>query len=61
MAPIRCWQVAAFTNRSFGGKSTAIRLQEEPAEPAWMQAVASEMNLSETAFVRGLADGFEMN
>lgn len=60
MPPIRCWQVDAFTNRPFGGNPAAICLLEEAAEPAWMQAVAEEMNLSETAFVRRVSDGFEL-
>ena len=60
MAPIRCWQVDAFTNRPFGGNPAAVCLLELPADPAWMQAVAEEMNLSETAFVRRVYEGFEL-
>ena len=33
---------------------------DDERDAAWMQAVAAEMNLSETAFVRRLADGFEL-
>src|SRR5690606_25733587 len=33
---------------------------DEPADPAWMQAVASEMNLSETAFLHREGDGFRL-
>ncbi len=60
MSPIRCWQVDAFTNRLFGGNPAAICWLEDEADPIWMQSVASEMNLSETAFVRRLSDGHEL-
>ena len=51
---IRCWQVDAFTDRPFAGNPAAICYLDSPADPQWMQAVAVEMNLSETAFVRPL-------
>ena len=60
MSPIRCWQVDAFTNRPFAGNPAAICWLESEADPIWMQSVASEMNLSETAFVRRLSDGLEL-
>ncbi len=43
--------VDAFTEAAFGGNPAAVCLLDGPAEPEWMQAVATEMNLSETAFV----------
>ncbi|MEL6770596.1 MAG: PhzF family phenazine biosynthesis protein [Bacteroidota bacterium] len=43
--------VDAFTDAPFGGNPAAVCLLDAPAEPAWMQRVAMEMNLSETAFV----------
>ena len=43
--------VDAFTDVAFGGNPAAVCLLDAPADPAWMQAVAAEMNLSETAFV----------
>jgi PhzF family phenazine biosynthesis protein len=56
---IRCHQVDAFTDRRFAGNPAAVCLlgpvetgTDAEAETAWMQAVAAEMNLSETAFVR---------
>jgi len=58
--PVKCWQVDAFTNRPFGGNPAAICWLESEADPQWMQAVASEMNLSETAFVRQLPEGLEL-
>ena len=49
--------IDAFTDRPFGGNPAAIALLEHPAEEGWMQSVAAEMNLSETAFVVPLEDG----
>jgi PhzF family phenazine biosynthesis protein len=43
--------VDAFTAAAFTGNPAAVCLLNDEAEPAWMQAVAAEMNLSETAFV----------
>ena len=60
MPRIRCWQVDAFTNRPFGGNPAAVCWLETEAESGWMQAVAAEMNLSETAFVRPQSDGHEL-
>lgn len=60
MAPIRCWQVDAFTNRPFGGNPAAVCWLEQEADPVWMQSVAAEMNLSETAFVRRLDRDLEL-
>ena len=52
--------VDAFTNRPFAGNPAAVCLLDEERDASWMQAVAAEMNLSETAFVRPLGDGFEL-
>jgi PhzF family phenazine biosynthesis protein len=48
---IRLFQVDAFTDRPFAGNPAAVCLLDGPADAAWMQAVAAENNLSETAFV----------
>ena len=50
--------VDAFTATPFAGNPAAVCLLEGPAEAGWMQAVAAEMNLPETAFVVAQADGF---
>lgn len=42
--------VDAFAERAFAGNPAAVCLLDELADPAWMQWLASEMNLSETAF-----------
>ncbi|MEM9996764.1 MAG: PhzF family phenazine biosynthesis protein [Bacteroidota bacterium] len=43
--------VDAFTAAPFSGNPAAVCLLDAPADEAWMQQVAMEMNLSETAFV----------
>ena len=50
-------QVDAFTSEPFGGNPAAVCLLPAPAEAAWMQRVAREMNLSETAFLVRREDG----
>lgn len=45
------FQVDAFTDHPFAGNPAAVCLLDEPADERWMQQVASEMNLSETAFL----------
>jgi PhzF family phenazine biosynthesis protein len=58
----RITQVDAFTNRPFAGNPAAVCLLPSPAEPAWMQSVAREMNLAETAFLipRRGDDGYDL-
>jgi len=46
------YQIDAFTDRPFSGNPAAVCLLEKPLSAETMRAVASEMNLSETAFVR---------
>ncbi len=60
MTTIPCWQVNAFTSRPFGGNPAAVCWLEQPASDDWMQAVAREMNLSETAYVRPVDDRLEL-
>jgi PhzF family phenazine biosynthesis protein len=58
---IRITQVDAFTERRYAGNPAAVCVLSEPADERWMQDVASEMNLSETAFARRLPDGAKFN
>ncbi|QEH36988.1 putative isomerase YddE [Aquisphaera giovannonii] len=44
-------QVDAFTDAPFSGNPAAVCPLDGPADEVWMQRVAAEMNLSETAFV----------
>ncbi|TWU39488.1 PhzF family phenazine biosynthesis protein [Novipirellula artificiosorum] len=48
---IPIWQVDAFADRPFGGNPAAVCILERYPGDQWMQRVASEINLSETAFV----------
>jgi len=52
--------VDAFAVRPFEGNPAAVCVLEEPAEVAWMQLVAREMNLSETAFLHPIAGGYAL-
>ncbi|GAB4386825.1 MAG: PhzF family phenazine biosynthesis protein [Elainellaceae cyanobacterium] len=53
-------QVDAFTAQPFKGNPAAVCLLSEPQSEAWMQLVAQEMNLSETAFLVPQVDGFNL-
>ena len=55
---MRLFQVDAFTGAVFSGNPAAVCLLGGPADPAWMQAAAAEMNLSETAFLEPLPGGW---
>ncbi|MBM3775890.1 MAG: PhzF family phenazine biosynthesis protein [Acidobacteria bacterium] len=56
--PLRIVQVDAFTDKPFTGNPAAVCVLPHPREARWMQEVAREMNLSETAFVERRAGGF---
>ena len=49
--------VDAFADRAFSGNPAAVCLLDTPAPDAWMRGLASEMNLSETAFLTPGPDG----
>jgi predicted PhzF superfamily epimerase YddE/YHI9 len=49
--------VDAFTATPFSGNPAAVCVLEGASDPGWMQSVAAEMNLSETAFVHVLPEG----
>ncbi len=53
-------QVDAFTNTPFAGNPAAVCVLSSPQTDAWMQDVAREMNLSETAFLVRQTDGFNL-
>jgi PhzF family phenazine biosynthesis protein len=53
-------QVDAFTSAAFGGNPAAVCVLPEPKDAAWMQKVAMEMNLSETAFLVKRSDGYDL-
>jgi PhzF family phenazine biosynthesis protein len=54
------FQVDAFTRRPFAGNPAAVCLLDEIRHDDWMQQVAAEMNLSETAYLFPEADGWRL-
>jgi PhzF family phenazine biosynthesis protein len=56
----RIVHVDAFTDRPFSGNPAAVCLLERPRDAEWMQSVAREMNLSETAFLERRGDDFDL-
>ena len=56
----RLVQVDSFTDQLFAGNPAAVCLLDAPAEAAWMQRVAAEMSLSETAFLVRRPGGFDL-
>src|SRR5207237_359611 len=48
---LRIVQVDAFANRAFSGNPAAVCVLPAARDEAWMQHVAREMNLAETAFL----------
>jgi len=49
--------IDAFVRPPFRGNPAAVCLLDEQRDEAWMQELAAEMNLSETAFVQRRAEG----
>ena len=60
MSGIPMWQLDAFADRPFRGNPAAVFLLSDDRDASWMQAVASEMNLAESAFLRQESDGFRL-
>ena len=53
-------QVDAFTDRPFAGNPAGVCVLPAPRDERWMQDVAREMNLSETAFLHSERDGYRL-
>ncbi len=53
-------QVDAFTDRPFSGNPAAVCVMEKPMPADLMQAIAAEMNLSETAFLHPIEEGYSL-
>lgn len=53
-------QVDAFTNTPFAGNPAAVCVMAAPRDEVWMQHVAREMNLSETAFLYPEGEGYRL-
>jgi len=58
--PLPIIQVDAFTDRPFAGNPAAVCVLAAPRDERWMQRVALEMNLSETAFLVREGDTFHL-
>lgn len=56
----RITQVDAFTAEPFRGNPAAVCVMDAPGRTEWMQDVAREMNLSETAFLHPHGDAFDL-
>lgn len=56
--PLPLYIIDAFADRPFAGNPAAVCLLDRPRDEDWMQALAGEMNLSETAFVAPTDAGF---
>lgn len=54
------FQIDAFADRPFSGNPAAVCLLPKSKDDRWMQAVAEEMNLSETAFLLKQDDGYRL-
>jgi PhzF family phenazine biosynthesis protein len=55
---MKIYQVDAFTDTPFTGNPAGVCVLPQPKDDVWMQNVAREMNLSETAFLQEQADGY---
>src|SRR5277367_1979796 len=53
-------QVDAFSSEPFRGNPAAVCFLDRERDAGWMQAVAAEMNLSETAFLLPAGDGWSL-
>ena len=53
-------RVDAFSNKIFSGNPAAVCVLKANKNNNWMQLVAREMNLSETAFLVKQTDGYNL-
>ena len=56
--PVPLFRINAFSQDPFGGNPAAVCVLDRERGPDWMQAVAAELDLSETAFLLPLDEGF---
>jgi PhzF family phenazine biosynthesis protein len=56
----KIYHVDAFTGKPFAGNPAAVCLLTSKKTTPWMQSVAAEMNLSETAFFLPEGDGYRL-
>jgi len=60
MDTLPIYQVDSFTGEPFKGNPAGVCLLKKQMSEEWMQDVAAEMNLSETAFLLKQEDGFNL-
>jgi PhzF family phenazine biosynthesis protein len=53
-------QVDAFADKPFAGNPAAVCILEQARDEGWMQLLAREMNLSETAFLVKRGDAYDL-
>ena len=56
----KIFQVDAFADELFSGNPAAVCILDKEADENWMQSVAGEMNLSETAFLYSVGDSYNL-
>jgi predicted PhzF superfamily epimerase YddE/YHI9 len=56
----KIYQVDSFTDRPFAGNPAGVCIMDEAASAKWMQSMAAEMNVSETAFLCAADDGYNL-
>lgn len=54
------FQVDAFTDEPFKGNPAGVMILDKNIDSGWMQNIALEMNLSETAFIIPVKDAFQI-
>ena len=57
---MRLFQIDAFTETPFRGNPAAVCFLDGARDDAWMQSLAAEMNLSETAYLIPQNDGWSL-
>lgn len=57
---VSIYQVDAFTDEPFRGNPAGVCILPGPGDASWMQNVAREMNVAETAFLHPGTDGFHL-
>lgn len=58
--PLTIWQVDAFTDKPFAGNPAAVCILPSPRDDRWLQDLARENNLSETAYLVKRDDGYDL-
>lgn len=54
------YQVDSFAEKPFAGNPAGVCIMEQPASEKWMQSMAAEMNLAETAFLYPIEDRWHL-